>query len=197
MQLANGTMQSAMYGRWQACVPLLAGMLICLAAADIPAAKAQESAPAVGVSSAALDQGPDSPGLASLPAFVLFGLPAGIEEGQCRDPERRLHEARLVAPQASGGAGKSTSTAKRITAGPAIDGADSVCAALALEYARDGDEIVWQRPGHEARLTPSRSYRDRDGRHCREFRLEQATKERVSRTDTRACRSANRNWVLQ
>ncbi|MCW5749815.1 MAG: hypothetical protein KIT81_01605 [Alphaproteobacteria bacterium] len=184
-------MQSAIMAGGGRRTSFLAAALVCVAVIVSASLGAEEMGPAKGQRS--MDgAGTTHPGS---PSFALFGLPASIEEGRCRPVKAGNNDAKLLAAPDRRGAARTGPAAKRTMA--AVADADGYCAALALEYARDGEEISWGGQGREVRLTPNRSYRDRSGLHCREFWLDHAVEGQVSRTQTRACRIASRSWVLQ
>jgi surface antigen len=79
--------------------------------------------------------------------------------------------------------------------GHRMDEADRYCAGQVLERGDDRRSVAWRNPDTAAsyRLTPTRSYR-RDGRPCRDYRM-QETLDGVTRTVTEsACRDADGAW---
>jgi surface antigen len=79
--------------------------------------------------------------------------------------------------------------------GRRMDEADRYCAGQALERADNHRSVVWRNPDTAAtyRLTPTRSYR-RDGRPCRDYRMQETLDGAIRTLTDSACRDADGAW---
>ena len=80
--------------------------------------------------------------------------------------------------------------------GRAMDQVDQGCVGQILERAPTGSPIAWRDPDHgmDYNVTPSRTYKDADGRHCREYQTSTVIGGKVESAKGTACRKPDGTW---
>jgi len=80
--------------------------------------------------------------------------------------------------------------------GRRMDEADVQCTGQALERARDGQTVGWDNPdtGQHYNVTPSRTYKQADGRYCRNYDATVKEGSRENRYKETACRNDTGVW---
>lgn len=83
--------------------------------------------------------------------------------------------------------------------GRTMNTADQQCTAQVLEHAPDQTPIHWRNPDSdtEYRVIPLKTFRNQDGRYCREYRTRASIGGRSEDMYGRACRQADGSWVPQ
>jgi surface antigen len=134
-----------------------------------------------------------------------YAIPYGIGRGKC--DRQALGSAVGSAIGSRVGKGdRSTSALIGSIAGALISGylgrsgdkVDTACMGQVMEHAVSGKHVSWRNPDTRTRynLTPTRSYRHRDGRYCREY-IAGAVRGGRGRTDKGlACRRSNGVWDI-
>lgn len=80
--------------------------------------------------------------------------------------------------------------------GRAMDQVDQNCVGQALERAPTGTSVTWHDAGQSTdySVTPTRTFRASDGRHCRDYRTQIVIAGRVENARGTACRRADGHW---
>lgn len=80
--------------------------------------------------------------------------------------------------------------------GRAMDQVDQNCVGQALERAPTGTPVTWHDAGRSAdfSVTPTRTFRASDRRHCREYQTQIVIAGRVENAHGTACRRADGHW---
>jgi len=84
-----------------------------------------------------------------------------------------------------------------------LDGRDQAATLFALQIALmrvgDGQTYVWGRPKRRLRayITPVKSFRNKQGRICRDLRISLSLGGYTRRIETTACRADDKSWQLQ
>jgi surface antigen len=144
-----------------------------------------------------------------------YSVPVGIASGRCdtsaMDPA--LAGAVLggalggvIGSQIGGGSGKTVATIGGTLLGIMIGsqiGAsmtplDRGCAGQSLQYASDGQMIAWRNPDTavDYQMIPQRSFEDRHGRQCREYRAKAVVDGRAEAVYGTACRQPDGSWQI-
>ena len=82
--------------------------------------------------------------------------------------------------------------------GRTMDRADQLCVDQALEFAPDGQPIVWAEPRTSGRyeVVPRQTFEARDGRYCREYTATSRIGGRAAETYGTACRQPDGSWQI-
>jgi surface antigen len=82
--------------------------------------------------------------------------------------------------------------------GRSMDRVDQNCVGQTLEHARDGEAIMWNNQQADTRyqVTPTKTYRETDGRYCREYQTTSVIGGRAQQTYGTACRQPDGSWQL-
>lgn len=82
--------------------------------------------------------------------------------------------------------------------GRMMDEADHLCVDQALEYAPDGQTIVWRTPGENQhyQVTPRKTYQVDNGRYCREYMVTSIVGDETVQTYGTACRRPDGSWQI-
>ena len=82
--------------------------------------------------------------------------------------------------------------------GRTMDRADQLCVDQALEFAPDGQKIVWTEPATSGRyeMVPRQTFEARDGRYCREYTAISRVGGRTAETYGTACRQPDGSWQI-
>jgi surface antigen len=82
--------------------------------------------------------------------------------------------------------------------GRAMDQVDHNCIGQALERAETGQPVAWHNADTGARyqITPTRTYKESDGRYCREYWTEGIIDGRVQELYGTACRQPDGSWQV-
>ena len=79
--------------------------------------------------------------------------------------------------------------------GRGMDEVDQNCVGQVLEHARDTQPVVWQKDdGHRYQVKPTATYRDREGRYCREYQTTVIIGGRSELAYGKACRQSDGSW---
>jgi len=81
--------------------------------------------------------------------------------------------------------------------GRSMNASDQQCTGQVLEYAPDQTSVYWRNPdnGTGYSVTPIDTWRNQDGRYCREYRTRAMIGGRSEQVYGRACRQADGSWV--
>jgi surface antigen len=81
--------------------------------------------------------------------------------------------------------------------GHEMDRTDEQCMGQVLEHVPDRESIRWQDPDQRAdyEVTPVRTFRNQDGRYCREYTTRARVGGRVSQVVGQACRQPDGSWM--
>jgi len=81
--------------------------------------------------------------------------------------------------------------------GRSMNASDQQCTGQALEYAPDQASVYWRNPdnGTDYSVTPIDTWRNQDGRYCREYSTRAVIGGRSEQVYGRACRQADGSWV--
>jgi surface antigen len=113
----------------------------------------------------------------------------------------------LLGSQFGGGSGKATMTVVGVLAGAlaggyvgrSMDPVDQGCVSRALEHAPTQQTVAWQNPdtGASYRVTPTRTYQERNGTPCREYTTTAVIDGRQEQVYGTACRQPDGAWKVQ
>lgn len=80
--------------------------------------------------------------------------------------------------------------------GRAMDQVDQNCVGQVLEHAPTGAPVTWRDPdrGTSYNITPTRTYRDNSGQHCREYQTSGVIGGKVETMQGTACRKPDGSW---
>jgi surface antigen len=79
--------------------------------------------------------------------------------------------------------------------GRSMDEVDQNCVGQVLEHARDTQPVVWQDPdGPRYEVKPTSTYRNREGRYCREYQTTVIIGGRTEQAHGTACRQPDGSW---
>lgn len=141
---------------------------------------------------------------------VFYPAPFGIDEGRC--------SRELIGGALGGAAGAALGFAVgdgdgRIAAivggailgalvggtiGRSMDQLDQNCVGQILEHAEDGRTVVWNNPDIDARyqVTPAETYRNHEGRYCREYTTSSVIAGKSQEVYGTACRQPDGSWAF-
>ena len=79
-----------------------------------------------------------------------------------------------------------------------ILGAHPIAVSQVLDQAPDGQGIVWDEPqtGNQVKVVPTRSYKEADGRYCREYQPTATVGGQVRQVYGQACRQPDGAWAF-
>lgn len=82
--------------------------------------------------------------------------------------------------------------------GQSLDQGDLACTGYALQRAPDGQAVRWQNPDsqHSYNVVPTNSWRNADGRYCREYSATARIAGEQRKTYGTACRQADGSWQI-
>lgn len=80
--------------------------------------------------------------------------------------------------------------------GRSMNEGDQLCTGQVLEHAPDRAPVRWRNPdnGADYQVTPMKTYREQDGRYCREYTTQAMIGGRAEQVYGRACRQPDGSW---